>query len=222
MQKTEGIILRRQEIRETSLLLVVFTRRLGKIHGLVKGVRGARAAVPWYLDPLTLQSLVLYERRRSPWVLISSCDLLDAFDPIRRDFLKTAYAAYGLDLVDALTGISDSHPEIFELLLHVLHTLEKGPDLRACLRYLEAHLLRISGLLPEPASLALSVPAKEALTQILRADSSAGLTLPAPVEAELRVKLQALLRGVLERELRSRSFLQALGLENAPRVPVAA
>ena len=90
MQKTEAIILRRQEIRETSLILIAFTRDLGKIHGLVKGVRGARAAVPWYLEPLTRQAIVVYERRRSAISLISSFDLMDAFDPIRRDLTKTA------------------------------------------------------------------------------------------------------------------------------------
>ena len=45
LQKTEAILLRRQEVRETSLMLVAFSRQLGKVQGLVKGVRGARAAL---------------------------------------------------------------------------------------------------------------------------------------------------------------------------------
>ena len=112
MQKTEGIILRRREIRETSLILITYTRDLGKIHGLVKGVRGAASAVPWYLEPLTLQTMVLYERRRSPWSLVSACDLLDAFDPIRRDLTRISYASFCLDAVDSLTESGDPHPEI--------------------------------------------------------------------------------------------------------------
>src|SRR3989338_5093583 len=113
MRKTEGIVLKRQEVRETSLILTLYTRDLGKILGLVKGVRGMRAAVPWYLEPFSLQSIVVYERRRSPWALVSVCDLLEPFDGIRRDLNRTAYAAYCADLVDAMTELSDPHPGIF-------------------------------------------------------------------------------------------------------------
>ena len=137
IQKTEAIILRRQEIRETSLILIAFTRDLGKIQGLVKGVRGGRVAVPWYLEPMTFQSLVLYERRRSPWVLVSACDLLHAFDPIRRDLVRTAYASLFLDLVDMMTEIGDPHPEIFFLLQAGLKALENGADPRCAARFLK-------------------------------------------------------------------------------------
>lgn len=221
IQKTEGIILRRQEIRETSFMLTVYTRHLGKVQGLVKGVRGARAAVPWYLEPLTLQTLILYERRRSAWALISSCDLVDAFDPIRRDFSRTAYAAYALDLVDALTGVNDSHPEIFHLLLQVLTGLGRSAHPAALLRYLEVHLLKASGLLPEAGRISLSVESRKALQEILAlsADAAANLELSPAVEWDLRQKLHHLLRGTLERELKSRNFLIAAGLESTRPEP---
>ncbi len=216
LQKTEGIILRRMEVRETSLLLTVFTRHLGKIQGLVKGVRGARAAVPWYLEPLTLQNLVLYERRRSAWALISSCDLVDAFDPIRRDFERTAYAAYALDLIDAMTGVNDPHPEIFHLLRNVLSGLGRAAHPAVLLRYLEIHLLKTSGFLDEESRIPMSVEIRKVFQQMLEfsPDAAAALELPGSVEWDLRQKLQGLLRVVLERELKSRSFLMAAGLES--------
>ena len=215
LQKTEAIVLRRQEVRETSLMLVAFSRDLGKIQGLVKGVRGARAAVPWYLEPLTLQAVVLYERRRSPVCLISACDLIDAFDPIRRDLARLAYAGFCLDCVDAMTETGDPHPEIFQLLLNNLRALEEGVDPRSAARFLEAHLLRISGLLPPLDSLPVSPGAKLSLQQILqtpRAEKKRPLLVRA-VEEELRGLFQRLLRNAMERELKSRIFLQAMGLE---------
>lgn len=217
IQKTEGIILRRQEIRETSLMLTVYTRHLGKVQGLVKGVRGARAAVPWYLEPLTLQNIILYERRRSAWALISSCDLVDAFDPIRRDFERTAYAAYGLDLVDAFTGVNDPHPEIFHLLLRVLTGLGRSANPAVLLRYLEIHLLKVSGLLPDIGRISLSAEGRKAFQGILEIspDAVAEIELSPSVEWDLRQRLHGLLRGTLERELKSRSFLMAAGLESA-------
>ena len=216
IMKTEAVILRRREVRETSLLLVAFSRDLGKIHGLVKGVRGARAAVPWFLEPLTLQAMVLYERRRSPVSLVSSCDLMDAFEPIRRDLTKTAYASYCLDLVDMMTQVSDPHPEIFHLLCAVLRALEEGADPRSMARFLEAHLLRVSGLLPqEQETFVSSAEGRLAFRQIVQTpwDRISVFRLSRAVEEELRGILHRLLRGVLEGELKSRSFLYALALE---------
>lgn len=208
IRKTEAIILRRQEVRETSLMLTGYSRALGKFQGLVKGVRGSRAAVPWYLEPLTLQAMVLYERRRSPWVLVSACDLLDGFEPVRRDLARAAYATYYLDLADSMTGLHDPHPGVFEALLSVLKGLESpSADPATLARFLEIHLLRAAGLLPKA----------EAFRALLTAPFSqaAALRLERETELPLRRLLQGLLRRALERELRSRSFLLSLGLDNA-------
>jgi DNA repair protein RecO (recombination protein O) len=208
IQKTEAIILRRQEVRETSLMLTAYSRHLGKFQGLVKGVRGSRAAVPWYLEPLTLQSVVLYERRRSPWVLVSACDLIDGFEPVRRDLTRTAYATYCLDLADSMTAVHDPHPEIFEALLAVLKGLESpDADPATLARFLEIHLLRASGLLPKAETFQklLNTPFSQA----------ASLRLEPETELPLRRLLQGLVRRALERDLRSRSFLISLGLDNA-------
>lgn len=220
MQKTEAVILRRQEIRETSLILTAFTRDLGKIHGLVKGVRGARAAVPWYLEPLTRQLMVVYERRRSTISLISSFDLMDAFDPIRRDLVKTAYAGLCLDLVDAMTEVGDRHPEIFDLLVGTLKALEEGTDPRSIARFFEVNLLRLSGLVASTETLPLSPGGKATLQQILQTpmDRLTRLRLSREVEEELRALIAQLFGTLLDRELKSRSFLNALGLEGPAAV----
>ncbi len=218
IQKTEAILLRRQEVRETSLMLTAFSRNLGKFQGLIKGVRGGRAAVPWYLEPLTLQSVVLYERRRSPWALVSACDLIDGFEPIRKDLARTAHATYGLELVDAMTGVGDAHPEIFDLLLSFLRGLESPEtDPASLTRFLEIHLLRVSGLLPKVEALALSEPARESFRKVLNTPFSraAGLRLPVETELPLRRILEGLIRRALERELRSKTFLQTITHEAA-------
>jgi len=215
LHKSEAIVLRRQEIRETSLLLTAMTRDLGKIQGLVKGVRGARAAVPWYLEPLTLQSLVLYERKRSGVALISTFDLLDAFDPIRRDLARLSYASLCLDLVDQMVPWGDPQPFVFDLLLSTLHSLAEGAELRSAVRYLEAHLLRVSGLLPETETLSLSPGARLSLQQMLQTsfDRAGRLRLARAVEEELRGVLGALIHRTLDRELKTERFLIALGWE---------
>lgn len=216
--KTEGILLKRQEIRETSLILTAFTRDLGKIQGLVKGVRSAQGAVPGFLEPLTLQTLVLYERKRSPWMLISSCDLVDPFDPIRKDLNRTAYASFCLDMTDAMTETSDPHPEIFDLLRETLRALSQGTKVQDTLPFFEVHLLKMSGFLPNVGSLKISLGARLSLEQILKTPPQrmGRIRLSKPVAEELKDLLQRRIRSILERELKSLNFLYALHLESPP------
>ncbi len=215
--KTQGILLRRQEIRETSLIVIAFTRDLGKVHGLLKGVRGMQVAVPWYLEPLTLQAMVLYERKRTALSLISHCDLLDGFDGIRRDFARTAFALFCLDWVDAMTEVKDPHPEIFDLLLNTLKSLEGGAEPKSMVRFLEVQLLKASGLLPQPENLTLSPGARLSLKQILETPLAQmdRLRLSRAVEGEINTMTQNLQRRAVGRELKSRTFLHQLGLEGA-------
>jgi len=215
MTETQAILLRRQELRETSLIVIAMTREIGKVHGVVKGVRGGRAAVPWYIEPMTHQAVILYERKRSGLALMSSFDLIDAFDPIRRDFVRTAYATLCLDLVDAMTEIGDPHSEIFDLLLSVLQGLANGADPKAAARFLELHLLQLHGVFPDSDRWKLSPGARLSLEQMLELpwERVNRLRLSQPVQEEIRIQLQAVLHNVLEKELKSRTFLYQLGLE---------
>ena len=187
---------------------------------MIKGVRGARSAVPWYLEPLTLQTMVLYERRRSPWCLVSGCDLIDAFDPIRRDLTRISYASYCLDAVDSLTENGDPHPEIFDLLLNSLRALAEGSHPPTVARFLEAHLLKEVGVLPDVESLPLSPGGRLTLRQILQTpfegpplfEKLGRLRLTQGIQEEIRRTFEGLFHQVVERELRSRIFLRAVSL----------
>ena len=152
--------------------------------------------------------------------LISSFDLIEAFDPIRKDFTRTAYAGLCLDLTDAMTATGDPHPEIFDLLLGSLRGMAEGGDPRSVARFFEANILRMAGILPETESLSLSPGSRASLQQIFQtsADRLIRFRLGREVEEELRGVFQGLFREVLDRELRSRSFLAAVGLEGIPEV----
>lgn len=215
MTKTLGIILRCQEVRETSVLLTAYTQDLGKIVGLMKGVRGGRAAVPWYLEPLTLQAMVVYERRRSPVSLVSSLDLLEAFDPVRKDLTRLACACYLLELVESATEVSDPHPETFRLLLSVLRSLGAGADCRSMARYLEVHLLKVGGLLPEAERLNLSPGGLLTIKQITATplEKAATLRVTGSIAGELAQVLRPSLAAAAQRPLKSQQFLKELELE---------
>jgi DNA repair protein RecO (recombination protein O) len=145
---TDAIILRKRDIRETSLLVTFYTRDSGKIRGLIKGVRGPRGPLGYQVQVFTLNKVVFYDSKKAGIHIVSQCDLIDFFEAIRADILKTSYAYYFVELLDAITEEKEKNSEIFELLLNSLELLKTKASPRRISRILEIKLLMISGLMP--------------------------------------------------------------------------
>ncbi|MBI4227891.1 MAG: DNA repair protein RecO [Candidatus Omnitrophica bacterium] len=211
---TEAVLLRRREIRETSVLLTALSRDSGKVTGLLKGVRGARGTVDGFLEPFTIQTLVFYERTRSDIDLITHCDLREPFLALRRDLAKTAYASYFCELADHLVQPRDPHPEFYELLVRALTALQESLVPSPIARLFEVRVLAAGGVLPSATSLALSPGATLSLQQMAQAEPAAWgrLRLSRGVEEELTPLLQRLLVQHLEVRLKSLEFLHEVGV----------
>lgn len=144
----DAIILRERDLRETSLLVTFFTRDFGKIKGLLKGVRGPKGPLGYQVQPFTLSRIVFYESKKADIHIVSQCDLVDFFEDIRKDIVKTGYAYYFTELVDALTEKSEASPEVFNLLLNSLNLLKTNASPKRAARILEIKLLALSGVMP--------------------------------------------------------------------------
>ena len=210
---TDAVIVRRRDIRETSLLLTAVTRDAGKITGLLKGVRGPRGTTG-YLEPFTLQTLVFYERLRSDIDLITQYELREPFLALRRDLAATAYASYFCELMDHLLPLRDPHPALYELLVHALTALQEGMNPALLARLVEAQLLAAGGVLPPPSALSLSRGAVLSLEQLLQAAPPQWprLRLTRAVEEELTAALQRLMTQHVEARIKSLEFLRAVGV----------
>ena len=147
---TDAIVLRKHNIRETSLMGVFYTRDFGKIRGLIKGARGPRGTLGYQVQIFTLNRIVFYDCRRSGVHTVSQCDLLDFFESIREDILRTSYACYFIELIDAFTEDKDasSSEKIYNLLLNSLELLKTKASPKRISRILEIKLLMVSGLMP--------------------------------------------------------------------------
>lgn len=150
IQRSQGILLRRHQLRETSFILSFYTEHFGKIKGIVRGVRGPRAqghgASAYEL--FALDDLVFYERKQSEIFTVSHCDLAEFFAPIRASLENIAYATYIVELLDSVTVLSDPHPEVFALTLNCLRLLCDGESGRHTARIFEIKLLSHLGIMP--------------------------------------------------------------------------
>jgi len=153
IQKTRAVVLRRQDLRETSLIVNFYTEGFGKIKGVLRGVRGPRAQSGGAAAEIfVLDEIVFYERKRSEYYTVSQCDLIEFFEPIRQSLERLAYATYMIEMLDSLTPLSEKNEQIFGLLLNSLTLLKGESSPRRVARIFEIKLLDELGMMPALAA----------------------------------------------------------------------
>lgn len=147
IQKTEAFVLKTSPFRTSSLIVTTFSRRFGKVKGIVKGVRREGFISTSAFEPFSLIEMVFYEKIHSELHLISEVSILDSFEKLRTDLevLATAYSL--IEWVDSLTEPHDPHESVFELLHLIFNLLPSFPP-SLLARLFEVRILHEIGLLP--------------------------------------------------------------------------
>jgi len=148
IQKSEAIILRTRNFRETSLIVNLFTKDSGKINGLIKGIRSEPQRYGGLPLIFSHSFVVFYKRPERDLNLVTQCDAEDQFQPIRKNLEKTNYANYFIELLDAVTQSYDKNEKLFELIVDCLKTLCQNQESRQIARIFEVRLLNLSGFKP--------------------------------------------------------------------------
>ena len=71
IHKTEAVVLRKRDFRETSLIVEFYTREFGKMSGILKGIRSEPQKFASTLEPFSLNEIIFYSKRSSSLHLVS-------------------------------------------------------------------------------------------------------------------------------------------------------
>jgi DNA repair protein RecO (recombination protein O) len=146
--RSEALILRTVEVFETSLVVTMFTRDLGKVSALAKGGRRLKGPFSGGLDLLGRSDIVVLHKASDALDLLTEAAPVERFTSLRRD-LAALYAGYYVaELLTDLTDFHDPHPKLFDAAAVTLRHLGE-PVLRdrRVLRF-ELACLRELGLMP--------------------------------------------------------------------------
>jgi DNA repair protein RecO (recombination protein O) len=146
-RKVEAIVLRHSDWGEADRLLVLFTRELGKVRAIAKGVRRMRSRKAGHLEPYTRASLVL-AKGRDLWI-VTQASTLEPYLALRADLLRTGYTAYVFELMDRFTFEEGENQSLFALLEWVLEHINTEADPFLAVRYYEMRLLELLGFRPQ-------------------------------------------------------------------------
>lgn len=145
---TEAIVLRVMDHRETSRLAFFFTRKCGKVIGVLKGIRKDPRKFGSSVDKFSVNDIVFYQYRDSDIHLIGQCDMKEFFLDVRSDERRIMAAEYAAELVNKIMPVEERSPAIYDLLLDYLRTIGKADDLSRLVRMFQVKVLSLSGFRP--------------------------------------------------------------------------
>lgn len=146
--KTEGIILKTFDLRETSRIAVFFTKNHGKLKGVLKGIRKDHKKFGSTIDKFSVNDIVYYHHGNSDLHLVGQCDLKNYFFPIRKDIKRTMAANYILELVNVVMPVEEENGEVYQLMLDYLDSLQTAPDIDKLVHIFQVKILSLSGFRP--------------------------------------------------------------------------
>ncbi|MCP4652246.1 MAG: DNA repair protein RecO [Candidatus Omnitrophica bacterium] len=147
VEKDLGFVLRKYNLRETTIISTIYTKRFGKIKGILKGFHTQKKEFATSMDTLTLNEFLFYPKRREIW-LISFADLIEGYSFIRKDLARAQSAAVFVHLLDKILPIWDSNAAVFDLIKECLYYLETEDESKVLYVFL-IKLLTFSGFKPE-------------------------------------------------------------------------
>lgn len=148
IHKTQGIVLKSIDFRETSKISTFFTHDYGKLKGVLKGIRKDPKKFGSHVDRFTVNDIVFYHYSRTDIHLISQCDLRQYYFAIRKDYKRHLAANYSLELVDAIMPVEQPNKDIYQLMLDYLEALETIRDIDKLVYIFQVKTLLYSGFSP--------------------------------------------------------------------------
>lgn len=146
-ERAEGIVLRRQTVTESSLIVTWYTREFGKLKTLAKGARRIKGPFQGKIDLFYRDEIVFLHSKRSDLHLLHDCFLEDAHARLRQSVESLTAASYVCELVDLATEREDPNQGIYDLLAKILVALEGRRD-GVLLIWFELRLLAAAGWKP--------------------------------------------------------------------------
>ena len=143
-----ALTLRVYDYSETSQVVHLYARELGKIHAIAKGSKRKRSAFHGAFDVLTLVEILRIEKEPGTLDLLTAAETLEDFRAIRRDWARFAAASYVADLLDEFTPEALAQPELFDAARKTLDALEAGRPVAECVFRFEAGFLDLLGHFP--------------------------------------------------------------------------
>ncbi|MBX6770523.1 MAG: DNA repair protein RecO [Chloroflexi bacterium] len=145
--RTEGVVLRRHDLGEVDRIVTLYTRHLGKVRAVAKGIRRPTSKLGGHLELFTHSQILLARGRHLD--VITQAETISSFMGLRDDLWRASHAYYVAEVLDRLTVEREENQALFSLLVTTLErvAVARRPD--QAVRLYEVQALDLLGYRPE-------------------------------------------------------------------------
>jgi len=128
MIKTEAIVLRAIKFRETSKIVTLYTRELGKVSAIVKGARASKNGYGMALEPMSHISAIIYDKKGREVQLAVQIESAQRLRSLYEDLDKMEVGLQIVELANNAAHEQEKNPALFGLLLSTLEGLHAATN----------------------------------------------------------------------------------------------
>jgi DNA repair protein RecO (recombination protein O) len=148
LKESEAIVLRTYPLRESDLLVTLFTRLEGKVKGVARAAKKSKRRFGGALEPMTYVRAFYDDRERQELARLDSCEVIESPMSGEVTYERAVALAHIAELLDQLMPDREASDAVFRLSLAVLQEL-RGSALWMPITYFELWMTRLMGFLPE-------------------------------------------------------------------------
>jgi DNA repair protein RecO (recombination protein O) len=151
LQKTRGIVFKTTHYSESSVIVQVFTEKLGLQSYLINGVKKPKAKISLnMLQPLHLLDMVVYHKANSNIQRVAELRQLPVFQNIPYDIVKSSLAIFLNEVIYKSIKQESKDELLFDFLFHAIELLDRMEKGLANFHlYFLMRLTRFLGFFPE-------------------------------------------------------------------------
>jgi DNA repair protein RecO (recombination protein O) len=128
IERTEAVVLRSIDYGETSKILTLYTRSMGKLGVIAKGARSSKSSFGASLQPLSYTEVVYYHKDSRELQILTESSFIHPLHEITKDLQKINVGLRIVELTNNLMFKEEKNVTAFELLVHVLVRLNQTTE----------------------------------------------------------------------------------------------
>jgi DNA repair protein RecO (recombination protein O) len=143
-----GVVLRTTPLRESDLLVVLYTDTHGRVSAVARGARRSQRRFAGTLSLLVLGRYRLGRRPRGELWGLDAAEVVREWTRLSSDVVAVAHASYAAELVGALSPPEAPDPHALEVIVGLWDSLAEGGPSPGALRAVELAMLDLAGHRP--------------------------------------------------------------------------
>lgn len=143
-----GVVLKTTPLRESDLLVVLYTATHGRVTAVARGARKSQRRFAGALQLLVLGNYQLGRRPRGELWALDNAEVIREWTQLASDVFAVAHASYIAELVAALLPPEQPDPDVLELVVALWDSLAEGGPSPGALRSIELALFDLAGHRP--------------------------------------------------------------------------